>query len=140
MGWALPGFPRIKLWQDTADKLGIETEGLRRIRPDLEKFNFPLMNPDSVAPLPVRWIYILKSHHNPETLFEPIRGLERFTPLRSNTYRVRYMDGMALKAEHLKLCGQLAGRIHLSRITRPEHGFELDGLVERILDDIRANP
>lgn len=136
---ALPGFPRIKLWQDTADKLGIDTQGLRRIRPDLEKFNFP-MAVGTEEPLPVRWVYILGSHHNPETLFEPIRGLDRFTPLRNNSYRVRYMDGMALKKDHLKLCGKLAGRIHLTRITRPEQGFELDGLVDRILSDIQANP
>ena len=30
------------LWQDAADQLRIDTAGLRRIRPDLEKFNYPL--------------------------------------------------------------------------------------------------
>jgi hypothetical protein len=30
---ALPGFPRIKLWQDVADKLAINTTDLRRLRP-----------------------------------------------------------------------------------------------------------
>ena len=37
----LPGFPRIKLWQDAADRLAIETAGLRRIRPQLEKYQLP---------------------------------------------------------------------------------------------------
>ena len=139
-GRALPGFPRIKLWQDTADRLGIETGGLRRIRPEMEKFNYPLHDRFTDQPLPIRWVYILGSHHQSEIRFEKIRGLERFTPLRNNTYRVRFMEGMPLKTQHLQRCGQLAGRIHLTRVTRPDHGFELDNLIERILADIEAHP
>ena len=66
--------------------------------------------------------------------------MDRFRPLRNNTYRVRFLEGMALKAEHLRLCGKLAGRVHLTRVTRPEHGFDLDGLMDRILADAAANP
>jgi len=137
---ALPGFPRIKLWQDAADKLRIDTRELRRIRPEMEKYNRPVLNQFANKPLPVRWIYILGSHHAAEIKLEAIRGLHRFQPLRNNTYRVRFLDGMSLKAEHLKLCGKLAGKIHLSRVTRPEQGFELDALMDRILADIHDNP
>lgn len=137
---ALPGFPRIKLWQDTANRLDIDTHELRRIRPELEKFNYPLPDRFTDRPLPIRWIYILGSHQQPETRFEPIGGMDRMQPLHANTYRVRFLKGMALKAEHLKLCGKLAGRIRLARITRPEQGFELDALIDRILADIAENP
>lgn len=137
---ALPGFPRIKLWQDTADQLSIDTAGLRRIRPDLEKFNYPLTNRFAGEPLPIRWVYILGSHQRPETLCEPIGGMDRFLELRDHTYRVRFLEGMALRTEHLQLCGRLAGRIHLNRITRPERGFELDALVELILADLGEKP
>jgi hypothetical protein len=137
---ALSGFPRIKLWQDTASRLGIDTAPLRRIRPGMEKFNYPLHDCFAGRPLPIRWIYVLESDHLPETRFEPIRGMARFQRLRSNTYRVRFLEGMALKAEHLQLCGRLAGRIWLTRVTRPEHGFGLDALVDRILADIAEHP
>ena len=137
---ALPGFPRIKLWQDAADRLDIDTQYLKRIRPQMEKFNYPLFDQFADRPLPVRWVYILGSHARPETLFEPIRGMARFQPLHANTYRVRYLEGMALKSEHLKLCGKLAGRIRLARITRPEKGFELDALIDRILADVAEHP
>lgn len=137
---ALPGFPRIKLWQDAADKLRIDTQQLRRIRPEMEKFNQPVLNRLVSQPLPVRWIYILGSHNHPEILSEPIRGLSRFNPLRANTYRVRYLEGMALKTQHLKLCSKLAGKIHLARVTRTDLSFELDSLIDHILTDIRENP
>ena len=139
-GAALPGFPRIKLWQDTATRLGIETAGLRRIRPQTEKFNYPLHERFTDRPLPIRWVYILNKHHEPDIRLDAIRGLQRFTPLRNNTYRVRFMEGMPLKSHHLQRCGLLAGRIHLARVTRPDHGFELDTLIDRILADIAAHP
>jgi hypothetical protein len=137
---AVPGFPRIKLWRDVVDRLNIDAGPLKRIRPEMEKFNYPLVRNSVDRPLPVRWVYILDSHHQPETLFEPIRGMQRFQPLHNNTYRVRFLNGMALKGEHLQLCGRLAGNIRLVRITRPQQGFELDGLIERILADIAENP
>lgn len=137
---ALPGFPRIKLWQDVADRLKIDTSNLRRIRPSLEKFNYPLAAQFVDEPLPIRWIYILNSHHHPQTRFEPIHGLQRFEPLHHNTYRIRFHQGMALKSEHLKLCGRLAGRIRLARVTRPKQGFELDALIDHLLTDMAENP
>jgi hypothetical protein len=60
--------------------------------------------------------------------------------LHNNTYRVRFLQGMALKGEHLQLCGRLAGKIRLARITRPQKGFELEALMDRILADIADNP
>jgi hypothetical protein len=56
---ALPGFPRIKIWQDVADKLAINTADLRRIRPNTEKFNYPLGQLFTDQPLPIRWVYLL---------------------------------------------------------------------------------
>ena len=136
---ALPGFPRIKLWQDVADKLNIDTSGLQRIRPGIEKFNYPLSPLDS-APLPIRWVYILRSDPADAFTFTPIQGMQRFLPLRANTYRVKYLEGMSLKAEHLKLCGQLASSIRLARVARPKSGFKLDGLIDHLLADMAANP
>lgn len=138
---AVPGFPRIKLWQDVADRLNIDTAGLRRIRPNLEKFNYPIALAADTPPLPIRWIYILGSNNVfQEIRIEPILGLQRFQPLRNNTYRVGFLDGMGLKPEHMKLCGQLAGRIRLAHVTRPNNSFMLDQLIDRLLADIAENP
>lgn len=137
---ALPGFPRIKLWQDVADKMSIDTSALRRIRPNTQKFNYPLGQQFGGEPTPIRWVYILASDHIDATTLEPIRGLQRFQPLHNNTYRVRFLEGMALKPEHLKLCGQLASQIRLARVTRPNSNFELDGLIDHLLADMTAHP
>ncbi len=137
---AIPGFPRIKLWQDSADKLNIDTSGLRRIRPGLEKFDLPLGRAFHADPLPVKWIYILQTHEKQEFALEAINGLDRFLPLRANTYRMRLVQGMELEASHLKLCGNLAGRIRLAYIYRPKSGFDLNKLVEFIKADVAEHP
>lgn len=140
---AIPGFARIKLWQDAAQQLGVTTDGLRRIRPMMEKFNLPL-GPQAATPdraVPIRWVYVLGVDNAADDFrLAPVRGMAKFPPLRNNTYRQRYMEGMALAPEHLRRCGALAGQIHLARMTRPGRGFDLDGLIDHLLADMRANP
>lgn len=133
---AIPGFPRLKLWQDTASKLDIDTGGLDRIRPDMNKFNLMIADRFCDTPLPVRWVYILASDPRGSFQVEPITGMKRFRPLRANTYRRRFMEGMALRPEHLARCGALASNIHLARVTRPRGGFEIDTLIDTLLADI----
>jgi hypothetical protein len=137
---AVPGFPRIKLWQDTADQLAVPTDGLSRIRPMLQKFNLPLTQGFATLPVPIRWIYILKGDNHDDIRLRPIRGLERLAPLHRNTYRVRFLDAMALRPDHLQLCARLANQITLTEVTRPKAGFALEALMDRLLDDMAAHP
>lgn len=133
---AVPGFPRIKLWKDVADQLQIDTAGLRRIRPNIEKFNYPLGDHFVRESLPIRWVYVLCGDNLEGIRMQGIVGMQRFLPLRNNTYRMRYLHAMALNAEHMQLCGKLAGRIRLANVYRPRTGFELDALIDNLLADM----
>lgn len=139
-GRALPGFPRIKLWQDAADHLALETKGLRRVRPMVEKFNLPVAQPYDGPPLPVRWIYVLNTERKPEITLEAVRGMQRLTPLRENTYSTRMIRSSAAKSEQLKQCSKLATGIHLTRISRPAGGFSAGEMVDRMLADMAETP
>lgn len=133
---AVPGFPRLKIWQDAAEKLAIDTTMQTRVRPEINKFNLMTRDNFSEVPLPVRWIYILNSEDRDGFDVQPIHGMHRFAPLRDNTYRRRFMEGMSLRPEHLKRCGELASKVRLARLVRPRTGFDIDGLVDTILADI----
>lgn len=139
-GMATPGFPRIKLWGDAARQLGIETEGLRRIMPDMDKYNVPLGTRFCGRPLPVKWVYVLEPSERADFELEPFEGMARFEPLHENTYRVHFLEAMALKPRHLMQVAALAGRIRMARILRPAQGFRLPELVRFILDDIESQP
>ncbi len=134
---AVPGFPRLKIWQDAAEKMAIDTTAQTRVRPEMNKFNLMTRDNFSDVPLPVRWIYVLGSENRDGFDVQPIHGMHRLAPLRENTYRRRFMEGMSLQPEHLKRCGELASRVRLARLVRPRSGFDIDGLVDTILADIR---
>ena len=139
-GRALPGFPRIKLWRDAADHLEVETATLQRLRPGLSKFNYPLDSMFERQPLPVRWIYLLDKGQVEQPQFLPMEGMQRFMPLLHNTYRRRFVVGMGREKDHLRLCGVLAGSAHVVRAQRPMAGFDLDGLIDSMLADVRERP
>lgn len=142
-GHALPGFPRIKLWQDSADKLGIATTELRRVRPQADKYNVPLLARFADQPLPVRWIYIIDNEGDAsdgDALIESelLTGMHCFSHLHEHTYRIEFLAGMKLQTTHLQQCGQLAGRARIKRVRRPATGFHLDALIDYLLADMSA--
>lgn len=139
-GAALPGFPRIKLWQDSADHLQLPTTTLAAVRPGLAKFSQPLPPCDVAQPLPLRWVYLLEQHYRPDIVLTPVTGMARFPELSRNSYRPRFLEGLALKAVHLQQCARLSSHIRLVKVSRPRDGFLLDELVEHILADARAHP
>jgi hypothetical protein len=138
-GCAIPGFPRIKLWQDAADILGLSTAGRARVFPGMDKFNIPIESFDPGALLPIRWVYQLTSDEVEDIRIEPITGLRRFRLLRDNTYRNEYLDGIEMLSGHLSQCSRLAGQIHLAKVVRPSTGFSLDRLIDRLIEDTASN-
>lgn len=133
---AIPGLPRIKLWKDVADKLNIETEGLSRIRPTIDKFNLAL-HPGSFCAVPVAVdaIYALSQGHSDEIEMTPVTGMEKFVLIQQNTYRPHFITGMSLQLEHLRQCGDLARSVRTARVSRPTKRYCVDELVERLLAD-----
>ncbi|HZW26295.1 MAG TPA: hypothetical protein VFF26_12495 [Gallionella sp.] len=137
---ALPGFPRIKLWQDAAERMNINVSGLRRIRAGEEKFHLPATESYAVRPLPIKWIYVLERGSLQDVQLEAMHGLERFRLLHQNTYRAGYLKALKFKGEHLKLCRMLSDRVRLARLVRPDSGDTVEELVERILADVAEYP
>lgn len=132
---AVPGFPRVKLWRDSADLLGIDTENLCQLRPGLNKFNYPLGPMFESKALPIRWIYLLGKGPVEHPQFTLMQGMQSFMPLFHNTYRRRFLEGMGGQADHLRVCGALAAKAHVVRVQRPSTGFDLDGLIDAMLAD-----
>jgi hypothetical protein len=57
----LPSFPRIKLWRDTMDAMGMPYSGLERVRPEVEKFQLPIDAGFGRGPLPLGAVSHLKT-------------------------------------------------------------------------------
>ena len=135
-GEVIPSFPQIKLWADVAKQLMMDTASLRKIRPNIEKYAVPLADHFHPDPLPLKLVYILDSHNVDDICFKQYHGIEKYRPLYLQTYRLNYINGLAKTREHNIQCGQLANRIALARVTRPNFGLKLDQLADYIEADM----
>ena len=133
-----PGLPRIKLWADTTQALAIDTAPLRRIRPKLEKFSYPVPAGFADTVMPVHAVYTLAITNGDIVTIEPLAGFAKFNEVRSNIYRPQFVEAMGQRSLYLSLCARLAADIRVARIARPARGFTVDRVIDTILDDLRA--
>lgn len=132
-GRALPGWPRIKLWQDALDRLGRDSSDLRRIRAEHAKFHVPLDRAD-LGPLPVRWLYALDRYDGPLRI-TPVTGAAVFTTLHEHSYRNELLLGEHRRT-HLARSAALAATVRLARVDRPRGVDSVVASADAILADI----
>jgi hypothetical protein len=140
-GLVHPGLPRIQLWRDAVDRLGMDAAALRRVRPQLEKFDVPVAPATRVrAALRLGWLYELSSHAQPTVRVEPLAGMDRLELLRRNRYRPRFADTLQTRAEELRRLGALTAGARVARVARPRDRFLLDALADALLEEVAARP
>lgn len=135
-GLVHPGFPQIKLWADSARKLGLDIAAMGRIRLQIEKYAYRVEQAFCDRPLPLAAVYILHTHNQAHTAFETVSGMGKLAPLRAHTYRPQQIKGMKMQPRHLQACSNLANRIRLTHITRPMAGNSLDEMADRMEADM----
>ena len=135
-GEIIPSFPQIKLWADAAKQLSIETENLRKIRPDIDKYAISLETQFYSKPLPLKLVYILNSHQEDAIQLKNLKGFDKYLPLKTQTYRLEYVESLAQEQNHKLQCTQIAAQIELAQITRPSGPNQLLQLTDYIESDL----
>jgi hypothetical protein len=136
-GCVQPSFPQLKLWQNAANKLDIDLSLHKRVRPQIEKFAIAVDTVFCRQPMPVKTVYLLGTHNQDSFVFEEIKGMTKFQPLKSCCYHPSFCEAFAVQAAHFKRISQLAGQARVVRLTRPNHGFRVAELVEQIEQDMQ---
>ncbi|MBN2863221.1 MAG: hypothetical protein JXN62_08680, partial [Bacteroidales bacterium] len=116
--WALSD--RIKLWSDTLKQLKQEENGLDRIYPEIEKYYYPM---DTITGDSFRLdqIYILEISETKEILFNELFGSSKFAALRSEIYRLEYLQGMPLnELVYFKSIVDICNNVRVVRVQRPK--------------------
>ncbi|WGX95777.1 hypothetical protein [Nocardioides sp. L-11A] len=133
-GRALPGWPRIKLWQDALDRLGLPSSGLDRVGAGFDKYHVPLERAAAPGPVPVQWIYVLDRHEGPLRVV-PVTGAAGFAVLHEHSYRNEILVG-GLRRTHLARSAALARVAGLARVERPRGVDSVASSADAILDHI----
>jgi hypothetical protein len=131
----LPGYPQVKLWADSATRLAHDTAGLRRLRPEMEKYGLPCGDRFASQPVPLHAVYLLSAHNQDAIRIEALQDAERFTALRKATYRPRFLDGLGGRPAHFRLAAAAAARARVARVTRPRQPFLLEELADCLEGD-----
>ncbi|OGT32041.1 MAG: hypothetical protein A3E87_10875 [Gammaproteobacteria bacterium RIFCSPHIGHO2_12_FULL_35_23] len=104
----IPSYPQIKLWQASADLLGISTRHLNHVRPQQEKFSLPIVEKFWQTPLPLT--EIVEIHPSYQEI-KVIQGLKKLGYLKEHSYRYQFLEKMQLTAHYLKQLMRLADKI-----------------------------
>lgn len=134
---ALPGFPQVKLWADSARALGRSTEGLRRVTPEHERFVAPEVERFDPTPAPLRAIYFLRVHNKPEFVLEPLAHTPRFNALLDHTWQKLTLPGLGLREWHFLTGARIASRVYAARLTRPQEPLDILQAADLVEKDLR---
>ncbi len=132
-----PGFPQMKLWADAIRYFGSDQQSKRILREGIQKFGIPVNNGYYNQPLPVKKIYILGTHNQPNFILNPLKGIDKFNTLKNNTYRWQFLKGLGKTKEHFSLLSKLAEYVDVARIMRPIDSFKIKELMELIDNDLK---
>jgi hypothetical protein len=133
----LPGIPHLKLWQDSILKMKLKTDGLKKVRDELEKYYYPTNNVFANKPIPLKKIYIININNHEGIAVKPLSGIEKFTVLKNHTYRYNYVKGMNLEENHFGLTTKLASKIEINRLFRGKKGFDAGELADTVINDLK---
>jgi hypothetical protein len=132
---ALPGFPQVKLWQDSAEALGRSTHGLRRAVPTEAKYIAPESGRFSSAPASLHAIYDLRVGDVREPFLERLAPAPRFNILLDHTWQKATLYGLGVREWHFKTAARIASLTYTARLTRPQEPLD----IQRTADVIEAD-
>lgn len=127
----IPGFPRLKLWEDALEKLGKDKDGLKKVVwiKNLEKYFMPVVHEDD-RPVRLKNVFSLEAADTEHIEISLLRGGAKLDPLMANTYRPGFLDGLGGKREYFRQCARVAAQTSVYRVLRPRENFLLDELAD----------
>lgn len=131
----IPGYPRTRLWADSARALNVDTSNLQRTRPQLEKYERQVPSQFCSEPTPLKGIYILSQGNTDIVNLTPLPVLEKFGAVMQNTYRHVFLDGLKLRNEHFAMATKVSSGIQITEVERPSIGFRLTELANAVEED-----
>jgi len=134
----LPANPFLMLWADSASRLGINKQNLRRARSGLEKYILPLGEAFAAEPIALYAVYLLEPCNADEFSLTPIRGLQKIKRLGLTVYRPLFAAGMSVDSQYFSQIGATARCAKVTAVKRPSNGFRVEELADLLAADFAA--
>jgi len=136
--WVQPGLPHQKLRPDSAEAMGMDITGYAPVfsRSYGDKFLVPVNTGFCLSPAPLGAIYELTVGESRDVTISRLSASDKLIVLMNNTW-CRLVDRLGLKTDHFRICINMAGRVTVSRLTRPGGVFSLEDQIRLLQDDLR---
>ncbi|MFC3798865.1 aldolase [Cohnella sp. GCM10012308] len=127
----VPAYPQQKLWQESIEQLGLQSERYRHLY--LSKYAIPVTSAFSADAVPLAGVFELTRTDGDEVVLSRCQALERLALLRIHTYRPFLISRLAGDQWHFSTVTGMASRIDLYRLQRPAAGFSAHELADTVL-------
>lgn len=135
---ALPGVPRLRLWQDALEAAGLDGGAYPRSFARQNKFDVPAFA-TCREPLPLAACYLLAEAAEGEPgRISRLAGLEASEALIANTYRGRFVPLLGRSEQHLHSCVAVAAQVPVFRAVRRWGRDHYDADATRLRDHSEA--
>lgn len=134
---ALPGVPRLRLWQDALEAAGIEAGAFPRSFEGQDKFDVPASNAHHALPLGACYLLAEAGDGEPHGITR-LTGLDASEALIANTYRGGFVPLLGRSEDHLRSCVALASQVPVFRAARRWGRDHYDTDAARLRDHAEA--
>ncbi|HYC62034.1 MAG TPA: hypothetical protein VEK79_20955, partial [Thermoanaerobaculia bacterium] len=133
-----PGFPRVKLWPDSAEALEHDVDGLPLIHPERTKRSLTMPPTVHAGDIPLVRCYLIEDADH-ESVSE-LSGSECLLSLVALTYQSSWMHETGSSGANLLHCGALARSGVVRRLRRRRSFDALPDVIRFIEADVRTTP
>ncbi|MFZ3579507.1 HPr kinase/phosphorylase [Virgibacillus sp. DJP39] len=128
-----PAYPQQKLWIESLNEFGINSDKLRPIIDRETKFGVPVHDQFATDPMPLAGVFELVKTDNDEIGINSINNLERLHTLFNHTYRNFLIARLGLMEWHFSISTSAVNKINFYQLQRPIERFTAHNLVDLML-------
>lgn len=136
--FVMPAYPQQKLWQESLQQFGMESNSYRPIYQRETKYAVPVPSKFSSEPLPLAGLFELVKTEGEHIEIQRIQRLEQLQTLFLHTYRNFLIPRSGLTEWHFNTSVTIVNHINIYQLRRPSSGFtvhHLASLIMNILDE-----
>jgi len=133
---AFASYPVLKLWDDSFEKLGIESVSEeQKLREHISKYRLSIQEEFSTAPQPIHALFQLqKDEEIQEPKLKSLKGFEAFNALHLQLYRTAQLNTPEKNELAFTLINKLIEKATVYQITRPSSTNTL-GQIKSLIED-----
>lgn len=107
---AWPSHDALKLWRDTCETLGIDTQNLKPVRTGMKKYHVNV----SASAAPATLLAVVRLAMAPEISLAEVSADYRHAVISECTFRRKYVVAMGLEANHNRMAQWVAGACRIA--------------------------